>query len=312
MTLKDTITLFLDSRKRGVTGARKKCSPATLKIYADNLKVFSDFMVEQGVVHYQEITRMQTVQFFDSLDEKQQKNEWSKATCLQILRSLKAFFRWVDLDEDMQEEGLKGMQKWLPVIEKTPRRTDIPQSTDIKAYREALNTSNIWDYRDYVASALLSDTGLRIGELCNLRVDHVLFNDQVLIVSGKTGVRQVAITKDMLKLLKGWMKRRVTCRTAQESPFVFVSKYRPQMDPNGFGQRFRKHCKKNSLPKISPHRVRHAFCTNYLRNGGDMEKLRLMTGHTTYTQLQGYIHLAKLGGKAQQEELEKVSLLKDV
>lgn len=308
----DLIKLFLDSRRRGVTGARKKCAASTLKIYEDNLKLFHTFLQSSvdggGVEQYQNIKRMHIVQFLDVLDKKL----WSKSSYLQVLRTMKAFFRWVDQDEECQEAGLKGFQRYLPPIEKNPRRTDIPQMKDLTKFKQGFNTNNRWGYRDYVATCLMMDTGIRLGEVCNLRVDSVLLDDQLMLVSGKTGPRPIPITKEMAGLLKGWMKRRITCKTADDSPYVFVSKYRPKMAVNAFGQRFRKHRTKLGLPRISAHSVRHSFCTNYLRQGGDIEKLRMMTGHTSFEMLSGYVHLAKIGGKSMQEELERVSLLKVV
>jgi integrase/recombinase XerD len=156
------------------------------------------------------------------------------------------------------------------------------------------------------------DTGIRLGEVCNLRLDHVLLEEKLIIVDGKTGPRTVPLSIEMARLIKGWTKRRQLCKTAKDSPFLFVSKYKPEMDVNGFGQRFRKHRAKYDLPRISAHTFRHTFATNFLRKGGDIEKLRMMTGHTTYEQLREYLHLAKIGSKEMHKEIERVSILKEV
>lgn len=312
MTISDTIKLFLDSRKRGTDGAKKKSRPATLEIYERNLRVFEGFLLQDcgGILNYQDIKRLHVVHFLDWLDNKEKDEAWSKATCLQMLRCLRTYFRWVDIDEDCRDQGLKGFSKNLPVIGKCPRRTDIPQTTDLAAFRESFNTNNRWGFRDYVATSLMLDTGIRVGEVCNLRLVQMRLDELVLFVEGKTGVRAVPISSDMARLLRGWMRRREDCTTSQHSPYVFVSKYGPRLSENAIGQRFRKKTKKEGLPRITAHSMRHAMATNYLRQGGDLEKLRMMTGHTSYAMLQEYLHLAKIGGKAMQEELEKVSLLK--
>ena len=316
MMLQETVKYFLESRRRGMTGARKKSGPSTMKIYTANMHAFTSFMETAagngGIVMYEHIKKSHIVEFLGWIDQKEQSQEWAKASCLQVLRTLRTFFRWVDLDEDCQDAGLKGLQRYLPAIEKNPRRTDIPQIADLSLFKNGFNTKNRWGYRDYVATCLMLCTGIRLGEVCNLRLDNVLLEDRVLLVSGKTGPRPIPITTEMVGILKGWLRRRQTCKTSEGSPFVFVSKYRPQMAVNAFGARFRKHRRKHNLPRISAHTLRHSFCTHYLKKGGDMEKLRMMTGHTTYEMLKEYLHLAKVGGKAMQDELEKVSLLKDV
>lgn len=312
MILDEMVKLFIDSRKRGTTGAKKKCAPSTVKIYEDNLKTFMGFLQSEtkdgGVTQYKSIRRLHIVQFLDWLDKKQ----LAKASKLQVLGSLRTFFKWVDLDEDCELQELKGMQKWLPAIEKKPRRLDIPALKDLRSFKNNFNTDDTWEYRDYIATCLMMDTGIRLGEVCNLRLDGVKLEEKTIIVNGKQGMRLVPITNDMIRLFKGWLKRRVLCRYSEGSPYVFISKRGPQMDDNGFGKSFRKHRKKFDLPRISAHTFRHAFSTNYLRKGGDIEKLRNITGHTTYEMLKDYLHLAKLGGEEAQKELEKVSLLKEL
>ena len=41
------------------------------------------------------------------------------------------------------------------------------------------------------------------------------------------------------------------------------------------------------------HKFRHTFATEYLRRGGEMERLRRIVGHTTYSTVMRYVHLDK-------------------
>jgi site-specific recombinase XerD len=151
MLLNDLVLLFLDSRRRGVTGAKKKCSPATMHIYEDNMRVFTNWLGEtHGILHYGGLRRVHLAWFLDFLDKKVADGHWKVPTELQILRTLKTFFRWIDADEECQEAQLKGMQKYLPAIRRNPRRTDIPGIKDVKTYKSSFNLRSPWEYRDYV------------------------------------------------------------------------------------------------------------------------------------------------------------------
>lgn len=312
MLLSDTVQLFIDSRKRGVTGARKKASDRTVEFYERNLGIFVDWLTtKHAILRYEDIKRLHIVQFLDYLDQKQSAG-WSLSTVLMVLRALKAYFRLVDSDEDCQQAGLKGFHKYLPIIEKSPRRTDIPQVKDFKAFKANFDVKNPIKYRNYIITCLLLDNGIRVGELCNLRVDHCRLQERVLIVDGKTGPRPVPVTKEMQRLLQAWLKKRSTFTYAKDSPYVFISKRSPKLTPLAVSHAFQKHRKALGLPRMTPHSFRHAFCTNYLRSGGDIEKLRNITGHASYEMLKEYLHLAKTGSKAVQEEHERVSLLKEV
>jgi integrase/recombinase XerD len=313
MLLSEMMQLFMDSRKRGIGGARKKAAASTLEVYERNLDNFFEWLTEtHGILKYDQIRRLHMVQFLDWLTEKESSKVWSKSTCLQLLRSVKTFYNWVDKDEDCQEQGLHGLQKYLPTIEKAPRRTDIPDIKDLKTFRNTIDIDSKWGYRDFIAVSLMLSTGIRVSELCTIELSHIKLEDQLLVVTGKTGTRVVPLSKDIVLLLKGWYKRRQLCPRAANSPYLFTSKYSDKMHKDGFGKRFRQITAEAGIGRITAHTFRHSFCTNYLRKGGDIEKLRTITGHTTYAMLLDYLHMAKLGSQAMKEEIDKVSILKDM
>jgi integrase len=43
--------------------------------------------------------------------------------------------------------------------------------------------------------------------------------------------------------------------------------------------------------RVHAHKFRHTFATTYLRNSGDIERLRKILGHTTYAMVMRYVHL---------------------
>ena len=58
------------------------------------------------------------------------------------------------------------------------------------------------------------------------------------------------------------------------------------------------------MGRLHAHLLRHTFATSYLYYGGNMEMLRLLMGHSSYSILQNYVHLAA------QEELINSGLYK--
>jgi len=315
----EMITLFLDGRKRGkrgLFGAKKKCSEKTLKIYQRNLVIFRNYFQSEvscgGITKIESIKKMEMVRFFDWLDEKVKRKDWSEATVIQLLGCLRTFFIWAAHDEEVVEvaQYAEQLRAWLPPIPEKPRRTDIPEVRDLKRFKNSFNTDDKWEYRDYVLVCLLVDTGVRAGEAANLRVDSCRLNEGLLFVTGKTGPRTVPITEDMGRILKGWLRRRETCPKAKDSPYVFVSKRAPQLNVDAIGHSFRKHKKKFGLPRITAHTFRHAYAINYLEMDGNMENLRLNMGHSTYEMLRKYLGQAKQRSKSAHTELERVSLSK--
>lgn len=304
--------LFTDSRKRGTDGARKRCGDETVSIYERNLKVFHEYMTGVGIVDYENMKRSHVLGLMDWIRAKEQEKVWARATALQFWRCLRSFFKWVERDEDCQGEGLKSMQRFLPTIEKSPRKDYIPATVDLRKFKSAFQTRTPYGFRDYVVFCTLIETGIRNGEVCNLKVEDLLLEQRLMIVDGKRGRRPVPLTDAVVKLMRAWLKIRATTVNGKDSPYLFIAKYDPKMTVNGVGQVFRKLRAKHDLGPISPHTLRHSFATYYLQNGGSMERLRNITGHASYDILKDYLHLAQVGGTGALEELERVSVLKQL
>lgn len=302
--------LFLHSRARGITGAKKKCRPRTIEGYVWALEHFFDWMeAQRGILSYESMTKIDVLDFLEWVDSRE---AWSKATKLKILRSLRTLFIWVGNDEDCNAEALKSWAKCIPPIEKSPRREYIPNQKEIRKFEAEFNVSSRWGYRDFVAHCLMLDTGMRVGEVCHLKVSDVKLDDAFIIVpeEGKTGTRKVPLTEQMIRHLKGWQKRRGLCPTGKKSEYLFVTKYKDKCTPGTFQQSFKKAAKRAKGGNITPHTHRHAFCTYFLVQDGNIAKLKAITGHKSIGMLLDYEHLAQLAGKQLQDELERVSPLK--
>jgi|SRR5581483_5857449 len=305
MSFEELERLFLRSRERGREGARKFARPRTLESYRWDLKWFFEFMRERGIITYEAMKRPDVLDFLDSIQDNK---NISDATRYKILRSVRALFRWVEKSEDCQEDGLKPWYKLLPPIPKTPSRKVIPERKDMKAFKAAFNVNKRSGYRNYVAFSLMLETGMRVGELCHLKLEHLKLDEQTIIVpeEGKTNMRLVGITKDMVRLMKGWLRRR---EHFAKSDRVFVNQSGEPATVFMFDHAFAAVRRRLGIKTLSPHTLRHACCTLYLENGGDIGKLQSMTGHKSLDVLKGYLHIST---KYQQEELERVSPLKNL
>ena len=312
MILNELFDAFLYSRKNGVNGAKCKASPFTMTLYSVNLGYFFAFMQEvRGRTKYEEITRTDVQEFVEYVNN----NEcWkSVATKLNILRVTRTLFKFVENDEECQEQKLRSWRHILPAIQRSPRRNKIPSTKELKSLRNDWNTGNIWGFRNYVMYCYMLGTGQRLGEVVYARLDYLKLEEGMVYVpeEGKTGWRLVPVDQSLLRILKMWIKKRAKIRGADESPFLFMARGGKQLTRSAVGQAFRRIQPDRKVgERITAHVLRHSFSTYYLRNGGNMEKLRLITGHKTYDMLKEYLHLAEVGSDQAKQELERVSPLK--
>ncbi len=309
MLMEEALRLFIRSRQMGVrnAGARKQARPRTIEAYEWDLKHFFGYMAERGLTHWEQMKRNDVIDFFAWLDGR----GWADNSKMKVYRSLRALFRWVERDEDCQDEQLKTFYRLLPAIQQAKPPSVLPTPKDIKKFLGGLNVRTRSGHRDYAALSMMIDMGLRSGELRFLRLHHLHFEEGRILVpkEGKTGERIVPISRAMVRLLRGWLRRR---ERFAKSDYVFVNHHGEQMGRYTLDHSFRKHWEKLKISRLTPHMARHVFCTYYLKNGGDIAKLKAITGHSSYQILDHYVHLAEVGGQEMRDEQERVSPLKSV
>jgi site-specific recombinase XerD len=308
MLVRDVVDLFISHRKN-VMGV----APETVKAYRYALRHFTDFIEKsRSKLNYEEINRLDISCFTEYIKTELDAGHWSRSRYLMIVRVLKVFFGWIETDEECKEDGLKSWKAKMPKGGADPRREYIPSIDELRIWQKSFNTKTPTGLRDYMVFTILLETGMRRGELLSLKEEHVLFGTQTIYIpSGKTGARTIAMSPQLADLMKMYLKRKKRTHFAA-SPYLFPAKSNITQPTNGhyISQIFNRLKKRTGLPNITPHTLRHAFATYFLVNGGGTESLMVNTGHKTYNSLGHYLHLAKVHGQKQHEEMEKVSLLK--
>lgn len=289
MLTEQVMQWFFASRQRGDSGsgARKAARIATLAYYKETLGHFQQFLEYKGITDFAEVSRHTIRDYVTHIQQK----PWAESTKYKAFRGLRAFLRFVELDEDCQEAGLKALRRSLPTIPKAAVRPTIPPKADFQRLLNSIPTKKRSGHRDYVVMSLMLETGMRIGEVCFLRLDHLQLDENRIIVpqEGKTGPRLLPITPSMSRLLRTWLRRRQSFAKCDR---LFVTDTGTPLRVDAVGYRFRQYCDRAGIQHISPHDFRHAFCTFYLERGGDLAKLRRLTGHSSYDILEVYLHLS--------------------
>ena len=172
---------------------------------------------------------------------------------------------------------------------------------------------------------LLITTGIRRGECMGLKwrdIDeqastiHIERNisytpaSGVIVNTPKTAnsVRTIPIIPSVLQLLLRLKQetQRNNPRTVLENAFLFPSEkdiFTPR-DPNAVTRRVKRFMKKNGLPDLSPHDLRHTFCNNLANAGMNPKALQYIMGHSNINMtLNYYAHATSDSAMAEMERL---------
>ena len=138
--------------------------------------------------------------------------------------------------------------------------------------------------RDYTLVNLLAYTGLRISEALHLELPDVHLDSRELVVrSGKGNkTRTVFLSDKLVRLIRDYMKQeRGQYGLAHVSPYLFLSNRSPQLSRITAFKFFAKHSEATGIrPPISPHDLRHFFCSNALEKGFNVHEVAAIAGHS--------------------------------
>jgi site-specific recombinase XerD len=216
---------------------------------------------------------------------EQQERGLSDNTIHGFFQVIKSFANWCAREEYPVEPSVLRMRP--PKVALKEMSTYTPDQ--VKAIFEAAKVG--WPQ---LAVKILLGTGIRVGELCNLQLEDVEDDDDAMmflkIKRGKGAkFRRVPVSQRLRREIIRYINR---SRPESTAPNLLVlSQGRPVSVQTACELLQRLH-KKLGFP-LHAHKFRHTFATEYLRRGGEMERLRRILGHTTYSMVMRYVHLDK-------------------
>ena len=166
--------------------------------------------------------------------------------------------------------------------------------TDVERFRQEILEQN--GARDYAIVSILAYAGLRISECLQLRMEDVsLTAREIAVRCGKGGkMRVVFIGDKVVNAVREYLKERLN----PDSPYLFPGRNGEHLSRGQVNRIFNAHS-----DSITPHTLRHFFCSNALESGYDINEVANQAGHSN-------IHTTLLYTNPTREKMkEKANLL---
>jgi integrase/recombinase XerD len=174
-----------------------------------------------------------------------------------------------------------------------PKYLNKKQIDDLMA---ACDGSKPQGLRDRAMLEFLYATGLRVSELCRVRVSELEMNMGVVRVVGKGNKhRIVPVGKSALAAVERYLgDGRPRLLKMRPSPYLFVTNRGGAMTRQGFWMLLGAYGKKAGIfHGLTPHVLRHTFATHLLEGGADLRSLQSMLGHADISTTQIYTHVVR-------------------
>lgn len=191
---------------------------------------------------------------------------------------------------------------------KVPQRSvDFLEREELNRLFASIKKDNISGMRDYAILRTLYSTGLRISELVKLDKEMINLETREFRVLGKGGKHRIVfLSEEAAEAIAAYLNlRRDSLKPvfvnhgrgkAEKEEDIISGKVnlneKRRISPTMVQYLVRNYARKAGLvKKVTPHKLRHSFATELLKNGADLRSVQEMLGHSSITTTQIYTHV---------------------
>lgn len=213
----------------------------------------------------------------------------SNKTLLNTHVALSSLWTWMVSEEYIEEHILRKIRR--PRYH--PKKVEPFTLEELRAMLAQASFTRLKE-RDRAIIRFLVDTGVRASEMCSMKVQD-LQKDFAYVKKGKgSKTRIVPISERTMVSVKYYLSKR---HHADMEDALFASEryeYGGHLTRHGLRHMIYRLADMSGVQNAYPHRFRHTFAINYLRNGGDIYTLQEILGHTTLDMVRRYLAISKV------------------
>lgn len=268
----------------------RRLSDHTVTAYLGDTKQFMDFLVERGL-DLKNLSRETAEEYIKilskSIDRKLASSSLARKIC-----SLRSFFNYLVV------RGICDTNPWQGIKNpKTHRR--LPNFLTPLEVQKILENS-IKNERDHLILSLLYFCGLRVSELCNLRLEDISFSPACLKINMGKGKKDRIVPLNSQLILK--IESYVQKNGKSFTDYLFGEQ--TKMHPSTVFRIIRRYAKQCGInKKVHPHTLRHSFATHLLQRGVNIRVVQDLLGHSNLSTTSVYLHVVD------QEKVDAVNKL---
>ncbi len=239
---------------------------------------YSNFAVDMFLyIGKRSISQITEQDIKDYIDNSFVPNGYSISTHRQFISSMK------HLTECFPEMKISDITLTMP--SKSKKLPDVLSEQEI--VRLIDNAKNI---KHKTIITLLYSSGLRVGELINLKISDINIERKQIFIRNSKGRkdRYVILADSFIPMLNEYL-------IAYSPQYWFVEGTPGKQYSSSSIRNFLKHlCEISGInKKVTPHTLRHSFATHLLENGVDIRYIQELLGHSKPETTMIYTHISK-------------------
>ena len=241
-------------------------APKTIESYTTDVRLFNDFIQEKGVKDIASLKRF----YITNYKEWMQERGYAIATINKKINSLQAYNMFLMKKEYLSEQVVFLGKDRIKVASGSQKEVDVLDDGQVNRLLFFVQDRSNVSQRNELIVMLLLYTGVRVSELCQIRIDGIDFLTAELAIYGKGGKhREVPLRHDLIEKIREYQKGERMQSKFADSPYLFVSQRNEKLARDSVNTLLEEIASKVGF-RIYPHQLRHTFCTRLIRKGVDI------------------------------------------
>lgn len=264
---------------------QKNYSEYTILNYHNDIVEYLDFIKREGLDY-------RTVEYSDLRfflmylkDEKKDDN----TSINRKLSSLRGFYKYM-ANEGIVKSNVFSLVNGPKKSKKLPRYFEYNELEELFLVPDL---STPIGQRDALLLEMLYATGVRVGELVNIKVKEIDLGRRSILILGKGNKeRFVTYGEYCEEALKRYLQDGYLLLNKKQEDYLFLNQHGEQLTERGVRYILNQLIQKTGIHKnISPHMIRHSFATHLLNAGCDLLTVQKLLGHESIKATQIYTHV---------------------
>ena len=264
----------------------KGLSENTVEAYMADLQKLLDFL-SAGGIGFREVREDDLHAFMAGLSDI----GIHPRSMARILSGIRSFYRFLCLEKEISQDPTELLES--PKLGR--HLPDVLTLQEIDSMIAAIDLSRPEGHRNRAMLEMLYSCGLRVSELCALRLSDLFLEEGFIRVWGKGGKeRLVPISRRAVDELHDWFRWRNEIRMkpgAEDVVFLSVRRGTPLSRITVFYWVKEIAASAGIRKNISPHTFRHSFATHLLEGGANLRAIQAMLGHESISTTEIYTHV---------------------
>jgi integrase/recombinase XerD len=258
----------------------KKLEPLTIKAYSIDLKQFYEFVtVKASFVSELDKTLVQN--YIEEISKK-----YAAKSLKRKIASVKAFFNYLEFEDIIVVTPFRKIRLNIKEPQRLPKSLSLFDMEKLLSFLYSQTHVKKIFIRNLAIFELMFATGIRVSELCNIKLSDINFETQTLSVKGKGNKERLSVVNNphVISALKNYL----SVRPITNSPFFFINRVGKQISTQSVRFSIEALGKSVLNKLVTPHMIRHTFATLLLEEGVDITHIKSFLGHASISTTQIY------------------------